>query len=114
MFKEPMSLTQAISLEEYFNFQIERTYLVNSEQAEGLQHLYIACEKLLDQNKLFRFPYAYYDTTTLRDVLLLPKGGRLFGVVGEFAELNFLKPTQILYSDVEEEELEEEIAFEIW
>jgi hypothetical protein len=114
MFKEPVNLSQAILIEDYFSFQIERTYVVNSEQAEGLQRLYTACEKLLNQKKLFRFPYAYYDTTTQRDILLVPKDGHLFGVVGEFAELILLKPTQILYSDIEEEELEEEIAFEIW
>jgi hypothetical protein len=114
MFKELVNLSQAIFINDYFGLQIERTYVVNSEQKEGLQRLYTACEKLLNQKKLFRFTYAYYDTTTQRDIILVPKDGRLFGVVGEFAEFIFLKPTQVLYSDIEEEELEEEIAFEIW
>lgn len=114
MFKEPVNLSQTISLEDYFSYQIERTYLINSEQAEGLLRLYTACEKFLEQKRLFRFPYAYYDTTNQSDVILVPKEGLLFGVVGEFAELLLLKPTQVLYSDIEEEELEEEISFEIW
>jgi len=114
MFKEPVNLSKAISLEDYFSFQVERTYIVNSVQEEEIHRLYRACENLLEQKKLYRFAYAYYDTTTRRDVILIPKDEQLFAVVGEFAELILLKSTQILYSDIEEEELEEEIAFEIW
>ncbi|MFX1325771.1 MAG: hypothetical protein ACFE8N_12530 [Promethearchaeota archaeon] len=114
MFKEPVVLSKTINLEEFFNFQIERTYLVNSEQEEELFDLYLTCEELFHQKKLYRFSYAYYDTSLQRDIILVPKEGHLFALVGEFAEFILIKPNQTLYSDIEEEELEEEIAFEIW
>ncbi len=39
MFNEPVELTEAISLEKYFNFQIERTYILNSEKEDSPQKL---------------------------------------------------------------------------
>ena len=114
MFKEPVKLSKTISLEEYFSYSVERTYILASEHEEDLRHLYLACKKLLEQKRLYYFAYAYYDTTNPRDAILIPKNEQILVVVAEFAELILLKPSQILYSDIEEEELEEEIAFEVW
>ncbi|MFX1571784.1 MAG: hypothetical protein ACFFB0_03470 [Promethearchaeota archaeon] len=114
MYKEPVELSKTISLEDFFSYNVERTYILTSEQEEELNQLYLICKKLLAQDKLFHFTYAYYDTTNPRDAILLPKDNQLFVVDAEFADLILLKPSEILYSDIEEEELEEEIAFEVW
>jgi hypothetical protein len=113
-YKEPVKLSKTISFEDYFSYNVERTYILTSEQKEVLHQLYLVCKKLLTQKKLYHFTYAYYDTTNPREAILLPKDNQLFVIVAEFTELILLKPSEILYSDIEEEELEEEIAFEVW
>ncbi|KKN08688.1 hypothetical protein LCGC14_1054250 [marine sediment metagenome] len=114
MFKEPVHLTRAISLNDLYSYNIESTYLLKSQDNSSLSRLYKICEKLLEQDKLYRFTYAYYDTTNPRDAILIPKNSDLIMMVGESVELIMLKPTEILYSDIEEEELEQEISFEVW
>ncbi|MFX1286830.1 MAG: hypothetical protein ACFFB5_24540 [Promethearchaeota archaeon] len=113
IYKEPVKLSKTISIDDYFGYVIERTYILTSEQTSDLNRLYSVCEKLLEQGKLYRFTYAYYDTATPRDAILLPKNEVLYVAIGEYAEPIMVSPSEILYSDIEEE-LEEEIAFEIW
>jgi hypothetical protein len=114
MYNTPVRLSKTVSLQDYYSYNIDRAYIVRSEEMDDLNRLTSICEKLLEQDKMYRLTYAYYDTTTPRDMVLIPKEGDLFAVVGEAVKLILLKPTEILYSDIEEEELEEELAFEVW
>jgi len=114
MFTEPVKLSKTISLEDYFSYNIDTTYILTADNIEDLIPLYLDCQALLEQHKLFRFTYVYYDTTAPRDAILVPKQGDIYVLVGEYAEPIMLSQTEILYSDIEEEELEEEIAFEVW
>ena len=114
MFKEPVKLTRTISLKDFYAYNVDRTYVLKSENIDALDRFYLACRKLLEQDRLYRFTYAYYDSTNPQDAILVPKDDNIFIVFGEYAELIMLKPSEILFSDIEEEELEEEIAFEVW
>ncbi|MHA1915192.1 MAG: hypothetical protein ACW98F_00640 [Candidatus Hodarchaeales archaeon] len=114
MFKQPVTLSKTINLNDFFNYGVEMSYVLASVQKESLNVLYKACNDLLKQNKLYRFTYAYYETTSKRDVILIPHEEQVFALVGNYAEPVFLGPNQILYNEIDEQELVEEIAFEVW
>jgi hypothetical protein len=117
IYKEPVKVSKTISIDEYYNYAVERTYILTSEEYGALDTLYQTCEKLLAQNKLYCFNYAYYDTTDPKTAIIIPKDEILFVAIAVFAIPIMLTLPEILYSDIEaeeEEELEEAIAFEVW
>lgn len=116
MYKSTIDLKNIISLQDYFNYSIERSYILNSENSEELTLLSIECQILFEDNQLLKFPYAYYDTLEPRDAILIPKDEKIVVVVGRYTEPEFFKVTEIDYEEEEEEkeEPEPEISFEVW
>ena len=117
MYKSTIDLKNTISLQEYFNYSIERTYVLKSENSDELTLLSLECQLLFENNQLLKFPYAYYDTLDCRDAILIPKGERIVVVVGRYAKPEFFEVTEIDYTEEEEQEEEQdvdEIEFEVW
>ncbi|MBN1801739.1 MAG: hypothetical protein JW891_09555 [Candidatus Lokiarchaeota archaeon] len=109
MYSGPVNIESTINLLDYFCYDVERLYVLESE---NLQDLKIACEKLLEeQDKLYKFTYAYYDTVDPKDAILIPKDDVLLVAIGEYIAPVMLKPQEILYYDEEEEE---EPEFDVW
>ncbi len=109
MYSGPVSIESTINLLDYFCYDIERIYILESD---NLQELKNACVKLLEeQDKLYKFIYAYYDTVEPKDAILFPKEDALLVAIGEYVAPVMLKPQEILYYDEEEEE---EPEFDVW
>ncbi len=86
MFKKPVKLSKRILVKGYFNYDFESIYVLTSVNLENLTLLYLECEKLINHQKFFKFPYAYYDTTESKETILIPKDNNLFIFVGKYAE----------------------------
>jgi len=118
MYKSTIDLKNTISIQEYFNYSIERTYFLNSESSDELMLLSLECQLLFENNQLLKFPYAYYDTLDRREAILIPKEDKIVVVVGRYAKPEFFKVTEIDYTEEEEQEQEQEdvdeIEFEVW
>ena len=117
MYKSTIDLKNTISFHEYFNYSIERTYILYSENSDELTLLSLECQLLFENNQLLKFQYAYYDTLDRRDAIIIPKDDKIVVVVGRYAEPEFSEMTQIDYSEEEEENEQEEaeqIDFEVW
>lgn len=113
MFKDIIHLKDTISIQEYFHYQIEYSYILNSDT--DLAPIKDACKNVWEQNKLFSFPYAYYETTLKRDALLILKDDIIFVVVGAYQEPRLTAQSDVMYLDeVIEQQLEEELVFEVW
>lgn len=112
-YKSLINLTDTISISDYFCYDIERTYTLGSEDEEELNLLLLDCQILFEQNKLIKFQYAYLDTIEPLDAILIPKDDTIVVVTGKYSEPEMLETTRIVYAD-EEEELEEEIDFDVW
>ncbi|MFX1239529.1 MAG: hypothetical protein ACFFAS_14040 [Promethearchaeota archaeon] len=108
MYSSPVNIESTINLLDYFCYDIERIYLLESDNLEGLKS---KCEKLLEEDKLYKFTYAYYDTFEPKDAILFPKDNVLLVAVGIYVAPVMLKPQEILYY---EEEEEEETEFDVW
>ena len=119
MFKSSVDLKNTISIEQYFNYDIERSYVLQSDNQEELTLLLLECQIMLESNLLMKFPYAYYDTIEKRDAILVPKEDKIVMLVGVYTEPEFISVTEIEYEEEEEEVEEEEeeqgeIDFDIW
>jgi hypothetical protein len=104
-------LTETISLEDFFGYDIEATYILESE--EDLSDLVAKCESLLQEDRLFRFKYAYLPTAYPNDALLIPHQGKIIIMLGTYAEPVWIGPATniaLFFADLEEEE-DEEIDF---
>lgn len=115
MYKAPINLQKTITVEEYFGYDIERSYVLNSENLEELTLLLLECKILLEKGQLFRFKYAYNDTIKPEEAILLPQDEKIIVVVGKYVPPMMLEVSKILYEgEEEEEETVEEIDFDIW
>jgi len=115
MYKAPVNLQKTITIEEYFGYDIERSYVLNSDNLEELTLLLLECKILLEKGQLFRFKYAYNDTIKPQEAILLPQDDKIIVVVGKYVAPIMLEVSQIVYEGEEEdEETEEEIDFDIW
>ena len=115
MYKAPVNLQKTITIEEYFGYDIERSYVLNSDNLEELTLLLLECKILLEKGQLFRFKYAYNDTIKPQEAILLPQDDKIIVVVGKYVAPIMLEVSQIIYEGEEEdEETEEEIDFDIW
>ncbi len=108
MYDEPINLNSTISLQDYFCYDFERTYILETEDAEELIK---ECITLFDKNKLIRFKYAYYATHDSKDAILIPLDNSIIVVVGKYEEPIYVKPKQTLFYDDEDEE---ELEFDVW
>ena len=115
MYKAPINLEKTITIEDYFGYDIERTYVLNSENLEELTLLLLECKILLEKGQLFKFKYAYKDTIKPREAILIPKDENIIVVVGKYVPPIMLEVSEIKYEEEEEEEeTVEEIDFDIW
>ena len=115
MYSYPIELGPTISLKHYFDYIIERTYLLELEHHFQIETLLKECTELLNKNKFARFTYAYYDTPDPQDAILIPKEDQIFVAVGTYHPPVMLEPTQIEYWDEEEIDMEQElIEFDVW
>lgn len=113
MFKGAISLEDTISIKDYFHYQIEYSYILNSDM--DLRPIKAACSNIWKERRLFAFPYAYYETTLRRDAILLLKDDVIFIVVGVYQEPQLTAQADIMYFDeVIEQQLEEDLMFEVW
>jgi hypothetical protein len=108
-------LTETISVEDFFRYDIESTYLLESDS--DLSELFETCEKLLNEGRIFRFKYAYNPTAYPSDALLVPYEKKIIIMLGTYAEPVWIEPTTniaLFFADLDEEE-EEEIDFtKVW
>ena len=109
MFTTGVKLTEidTISLEDYFYYEIEATYILESE--DDMSELLSTCKRLLKESKLLSFQYAYYPTAYPLTGILLPYKDNIVIAVGELSEPIFLGPDTNL-SDIFEVEDEEEVS----
>jgi len=116
MYKSTINLGKTITIEEYSGYDVESTYVLNSENVEELTLLLLECKILLEKGQLFRFKYAYHDTIKPKEAILIPKDDYIIVVVGEYVPPTMLEVSQIIYEEVEEEEEEvlEQSDFDIW
>jgi len=115
MYKTPINLQKTITIEEYFGYDIKRSYVLNSENVEELTLLLLECKILLQKGQLFRFKYAYNDTIKPEEAILIPQDEKIIVVVGKYVPPAMLEVSQIIYEgEEEEEEIVEEIDFDIW
>ena len=114
MFNDVILLQNTISLQDYFHYEIEYSYMLSSD--EDIISLKKICEQLWKEERyFFSFPYAYYDTTLKRDAILILKEDTIFVVVGSYKEPIFLSQSDIMYFDeILEQQLEEDLVFEVW
>jgi hypothetical protein len=113
MFNEPISLHNTLSLQEYLHYKVEYSYIIKSE--ENLAPIKKKSAQLWKEGKLLSFPYAYYETTQTRDAVLILKNDTLFVLVGTYQKPQLLSQEQVMFIDETiEEQLHEEIAFEVW
>ncbi|MHA1190908.1 MAG: hypothetical protein ACTSP9_01260 [Promethearchaeota archaeon] len=97
MYKAPINLEKTITIEDYFGYDIERTYVLNSENLEELTLLLLECKILLEKGQL------------------IPKDENIIVVIGKYVPPIMLEASEIKYEEEEEEEeTVEEIDFDIW
>lgn len=115
IFKTGVDLETTIPVDEFFQYNIENTYVLASEVE--LQPLKEACKALQDQGKFYTFKYAYYDSYYPSDAIIIPHEKDLVIAIGERFELVWVGPTtdiDALFKDIEEDE-DEDISFEdVW
>ena len=115
MYKAPINVGKTITIEEYFGYDIEKSYVLRSENLEELTLLLLECKILLEKGQLFKFKYAYSDTIKPKEAILIPKDEHIIVVVGKYVPPMMMEVSPILYEgDEEEEEIEEETDFDIW
>ncbi len=113
MYSHPVNLDHTIPISEYFHYNIEFSYIFKGEHIEFL--LKKCKDLLLSKRELFLFRYAYYKTTSERDVILLPKDDQVYVLVGPYSAPELLQSSEILYYDeILDEALQEELMFEVW
>ena len=113
MFKETISLHKTIPIREYLHYHIEYSYILHSE--EDITLLKQKCTQLWQKGQVFSFRYAYYETTRTRDAILILKDEIMFVIVGTYQEPQLLTQEQVMFiDDAVEEQLQEQIEFEVW
>jgi hypothetical protein len=113
MYTHPIILEHTIPISEYFRYEIELEYTFEGEHVELLLK---KCKDLLvNKGQLYAFTYAYYETTSKRDAILIPKGDILYVLVGTYRAPELLQSSEILYYDeLLDETIQEELMFEVW
>ena len=106
MFKGEVTLGQIISIEEFFTFNMSKTYVLESE--DDLTPLFERCQKLLAEKKFLTFTYAYYKTAFPEIAVLIPVEQYVVVEVGTPAPLLWAKLNTNLVEVFAEEESEEE------
>jgi hypothetical protein len=107
MFKSgDVQLSQIISLEDFFTFNMSKTYMLESE--EDLTPLFERCQKLLAEKKFLTFTYAYYRTAFPEMAVLIPVEKYIVVEVGIPTPLLWAKLNTNLTAVFSEEESEEE------
>lgn len=115
MYTHPIELGPTISLSHFFDYNMERTYLLVLEDKDKFDSLLKECIALFKQNKFLRFTYAYYDTTEPLDAILIPKEDDIFVLIGKYEAPFMVEPAQIEYWDEEEIDIEQELLeFDVW
>ncbi len=89
---DQMNEAESFQLEEFFNFEIEDTYLLKDESL-ALDNLYTICEEDLTHNRLLRMKYAYFATPFPQYLVLIPKEDKIVACIGEFAPPQFTGST---------------------
>nr|MDO8114756.1 hypothetical protein [Candidatus Sigynarchaeota archaeon] len=115
MFQEDVRLKQVISIEEYFTYNITKTYLLESEG--DLAPLVERCQQLLAEKKFLAFMYAYYGTAFPEVAVLIPVDKHIIVAVGTPASLLWAKLNSNLpelFSEEESSEDEEPEFGEFW
>lgn len=109
MFKSEILLDKVITIDEFFTYNISKTYILESDS--DFNQLIEYCNNLLSQNKLLVFTYAYRKTAYPETAILVPQGSNLFVEVGNSFQPLWCKLNVNLPISSEEEEEEEEIDF---
>jgi hypothetical protein len=113
MFKGAITLEHTIPLQDYFHYEIEYSYILHSDA--DLTPIKRACERAWEERQLHVFPYAYYETTLSREAILILKDDTIFVIVGTHQQPLLTTQSDIMYLDeVLEQQLEEELIFEVW
>jgi len=106
MFKDVITLSQTITLEEFFTIDVSKTYVLNSEG--DMKILVDRCQKLLGEKKFLTFNYTYYDTAFPETAVLIPVKDSIVVAVGTPAPVLWAKLTTNLPETFTEEEAESE------
>ncbi len=106
MFKGDIALKQVISLEDFFTFNITKTYVLESEG--DLRPIVERCKQLFAEKKFLTFTYAYYRTAFPETAILIPVEKYIVVEVGTSAPLFWAKLITNLSEVFSEEESEEE------
>lgn len=115
MFKRDLQLAQSISINDFFTFNISKTYVLESKG--DLSPLLKRCQLVFLEKKLLTFAYAYYPTAYPEIAILIPVDDNIVVCVGTQASLIWARMNMDLskvYAPEEEEEEEEPGFGEFW
>ncbi len=117
-YKAGIELANTVSIEEFFNYNIETTYVLSSEADPATFVLFqVACEAQSRKGRFYAFRYAYSDTYYPQDAIMIPFEGKLVVAIGAKFEPRWVGPAtdvEELFKDIEDDE-DEEIPFdEVW
>ena len=102
-----------MTLQDYFKYDIESTYAISQENDEHTELLYHFCQELLDQDKLYKFTFAYRATQHPSEGILLPCENNVIIAIGTRAPEVWSESTLDML-ELKKQVEHEDISFEVW
>ena len=115
MFRTGVELEE-ITFSDYFRYNFWMSYYLDVEDFSNFDFLYSECKRLFDNEKLYKFRYAYYDTPENRDAILIPieENTKIIVVVGRYTP-EIYNSLELNVQEISEIEEKDEIKFEdVW